>query len=64
MIYEYECQDKECHHTWEEMASINDPVQQECPKCRQLTAKRLISCTNFILAGGGVGWGSSGYSGK
>lgn len=62
--YEFLCKNTECNHTWEEIQSIKDLPLEECPECKQLTAKRLISASAFILAGGGVGWGSNGYSGK
>ena len=40
---------------------MTDTPSTECPKCRQNTAKRLISLSSFALKGGG--WASSGYSG-
>jgi putative FmdB family regulatory protein len=62
--YEYQCQAAECQCTWEQEQSIKDNPLTHCIKCHQETAKRLISNTAFVLSGGGVGWGSSGYSGK
>ena len=59
MIYEYMCES--CEHEWEEEQKITDERIEECPKCKELTAKRLISDGgNFILIGSK--WASSGYS--
>lgn len=59
MTYEYIC--KNCSHTWEVEQKITDQAINICPKCNQLTAKRLISGgTGFELKG--PGWSSDGYS--
>lgn len=59
MIYEYVCEN--CSHEWEEDQKITDDRIEECPQCKQQSAKRLISGGgNFILKGGS--WASSGYS--
>jgi putative FmdB family regulatory protein len=59
-VYEYEC--KACKNKWEQEQSIKDPIIKACPKCKKKEAKRLISATNFVLAGGG--WAKEGYSNK
>ena len=59
MIYEYMCES--CNHEWEEEQKITDERIEECPKCLEQTAKRLISGGgSFILLGSK--WASSGYS--
>lgn len=60
MIYEYCCTNPDCKHEWEDEHSIKEAAKTICPKCKQETAKRLISKSSFILTGGG--WASSGYS--
>ena len=60
MVYEYLCEN--CKHEWEETQKITDKAKKMCPKCKKKTAKRLISCSNFILKGGG--WAKEGYSSK
>lgn len=61
MHYDYEC--SSCKYTYELEQSIKDDANPECTKCKQQTAKRLITgAPAFILAGGGVGWGKNGYS--
>ena len=57
MTYEYIC--IHCQHEWEEEASIKDPPQEVCPNCKNNSAKRLISKSNFILQGSG--WYRDGY---
>lgn len=60
--YLYYCE--ECKKEFEEIHSITIELQ-ECPKCKEFgkeptRPKRLITATNFILAGGG--WANNGYS--
>ena len=57
MTYEYEC--TVCKNYWEEEQSIKDDPIKVCPECKNESAKRLISKSNFILQGGG--WASEGY---
>jgi putative FmdB family regulatory protein len=59
-VYEYECES--CKNKWEQEQSIKDPAIEKCPKCKKKKAKRLISSTSFVLAGGG--WAKEGYSNK
>ena len=59
MTYEYECTHPECKHTWEEDQKITAQSIGVCPKCKQQTAKRLISKSSFILKGDG--WFKDGY---
>ena len=57
--YEYAC--TSCGHEFELEQSIKDDPINECPKCKNATAKRQISRgTGFILKGGG--WYSDLYS--
>jgi len=60
LTYEYEC--TACGHEWEAQQKITSKPLKRCPKCKKKTAKRLISCSNFILKGGG--WAKEGYSSK
>lgn len=61
--YDYACKSEKCAHEWEEIHSINAEPVSECPKCKQQTAKRLISGgTGFVLSGGG--WARDNYSSK
>jgi putative FmdB family regulatory protein len=61
-IYEYKC--NSCENSWEIEQKITDSPIKECPTCKKLEAKRLISGgTAFQLSNNGsVGWGSNGYS--
>ena len=56
--YEYKCQ--ACEALWEEWQSINDTAKEFCPHCGAKSAQRLISRSNFKLAGNN--WASDGYS--
>lgn len=59
MTYEYKC--TACGHEWEEEQRITAQSIGVCPKCKQQTAKRLISKsagTGFVL--NGEGWFKSG----
>jgi putative FmdB family regulatory protein len=56
--YEYGC--TACKNEWEELQKITEPALDECPKCHQKTAQRLISGGSFILKGGG--WYADLYS--
>lgn len=59
--YDYECRD--CGHRWEADQTIKAEPLKECPSCKALQAKRLVSTgTKFILKGGG--WASEGYASK
>lgn len=57
-IYEYAC--KACELTWEEEQSIKDSPHEKCMFCGEKAAYRLISRTNFSLAGSG--WAKDGYA--
>ncbi len=60
MTYEYACES--CKYEWEcEHSSKIEPIKI-CPSCKKESAKRLISKSSFVLAGGG--WASEGYSTK
>lgn len=61
-MYEYSCVDESCSNQWEFEQSMKDAAITTCPKCNKETAKRLISKSNFVLAGGG--WFNEGYSSK
>lgn len=58
MTYEYHC--AVCNHDFEATQSIKDDPHAECPKCKVVSNKRLISCTNFVLKGDG--WAKDLYS--
>lgn len=58
--YEYAC--KACGHQFEEIQKMSDPPIDECPKCHEKQAQRLISQGNFILKGGGW-YTTGGYGG-
>lgn len=61
MTYEYLC--TACHYEWEAEQPISAKPLEECPNCRQKTAKRQVSGgAGFILKGGG--WYSDGYASK
>ena len=47
MTYEYTCNN--CGHEWEIEQPISDTPVEDCPKCREKKAKRLISKGTFIL---------------
>lgn len=56
--YEYICES--CNYDWEIHQKMTDPVIKECPKCKKLKAKRLVSGgLGFQLKGNG--WASEGY---
>ena len=57
-IYEYGC--SACEHKFEEQQKIADPPLVTCPACGQDKLIRLISCTAFMLKGGG--WEKDGYA--
>ncbi len=57
-IYEYACD--ACHYRFEKFQPVSAEPVQECPKCKERKAKRLISPSNFHLKGGG--WYKEGYS--
>lgn len=41
-IYEHECE--ACHHVWEDLFSLHDPIPEECPNCKEKgKIKRLLS---------------------
>ncbi len=41
-IYEHECE--ACHHIWEDLFSLHDPVPEQCPECNTKgKVKRLLS---------------------
>lgn len=56
--YDYQCE--ACENTWEETQKMSDPKIEQCPKCKELKAKRLISGgTSFRLLGGS--WAKDSY---
>lgn len=63
MNYEYQC--PHCG-IFEVQQKITEEPLANCPQCsnqnRQSPVKRLISASNFILAGSG--WSRDNYSGK
>jgi putative FmdB family regulatory protein len=57
-IYEYKC--RACDHEFEVEQHLNDPHIKTCPECGKDEVEKLISVSNFQLAG--RGWYSDGYS--
>ena len=56
--YDYICES--CKHTWEVTQKMSEPKIKECPECKELKAKRLISGgTAFQLKGSG--WAKDNY---
>lgn len=55
-LYDLYCDD--CKHEEEKSLKL-DQETPKCPKCGQ-QMKKAISCTSFVLKGGG--WASDGYS--
>lgn len=51
-IYEYQC--TSCHHAFDVMQKMNDPLIKTCPTCTKDTVKRLMSAGGFQLKG--TGW--------
>lgn len=60
--YDYICENDKCKNEWEVDQKMKDPKITECPKCKELKAKRLISKTSFQLIGSG--WGADNYASK
>ncbi len=58
-IYEFKC--LECEEFFEILVtrSSEEDVEMECPKCGSENFERILSTTNFAVAGAGAG-GSSG----
>lgn len=63
-FYEYDCTSETCHHTWEAEAKITAPKETVCPKCKQVTARRLIAGkTQTEFRGAGWFYSPGGYAG-
>ena len=59
--YEYACE--ACGNNWEAEQRITEAALQDCPKCGEPKARRLISGgSRFVLKGGG--WYADLYSSK
>lgn len=58
-FYDYDCTAEACQYKWEVEAKITADKETVCPKCKQKTARRLISRTMFDLQG--TGWYRDGY---
>ena len=50
-IYEYKC--GACGHTFEAFQKMVDDPLKECPECKKLELKKLISASAFRLKGDG-----------
>lgn len=50
-IYEYACPD--CGHKFELIQKFSDDPARECPSCKGLNVKKLISLSAFQLTGSG-----------
>lgn len=59
-IYEYQC--STCHHQFDVMQKMNDPMIKTCPQCAKETAVRLVSAAGFQLKG--TGWYATDFKDK
>ena len=50
-IYEYECE--KCAYCFEKLVFVGDDIPAECPECRSMELKKLISVAGLIGAGTG-----------
>lgn len=50
-IYEYECE--ACGHIFEALQKMADDPLKDCPECKKVALKKLISAAAFRLKGGG-----------
>ena len=50
-IYEYRCDD--CGHRLDALQRLADDLLRECPACRELSLRRLVSAPAFRLKGKG-----------
>ena len=50
-IYEYQCDD--CGHQFETMQKMSDDALKECPACKNLALRKLVSAAAFRLKGKG-----------
>jgi len=57
-LYVYKCE--ECEHEWEVYQRIKDEPIEECEECGEMTAKRQIARSSFVLKGNG--WFKTDYS--
>lgn len=59
--YQYQCDNPDCNHYFEEMQSFTDKPFKRCPKCKKHKLRRLLGIGAGIIFKGG-GWASDGYS--
>ena len=50
-IYEYQC--AECSYRFEALQKMSDAVLKECPRCKSMALKKLVSVAAFRLKGSG-----------
>ena len=50
-IYEYQC--AECSYRFEALQKMSDAVLRECPRCKSMALKKLVSVAAFRLKGSG-----------
>jgi len=50
-IYEYECE--ACGHIFEVLQKMADEPLTDCPECKKVALKKLVSAAAFRLKGGG-----------
>jgi len=50
-IYEYQC--NECHHEFEALQKMSDPVLVDCPNCNASSLVKKVSAAAFRLSGSG-----------
>ena len=48
-FYDYECENKDCKHTFEALQSMTDPKLVECPQCKCKTLVRLIGKGSGVI---------------
>ena len=47
--YQYECENPDCKHTFEELQTMTAPKLKKCPKCGKETLVRLIGKGSGII---------------
>ncbi len=58
MTYQYDC--TLCRHEWEVEQGMREPPVDECPRCHEKAARRVVSGgSGFSLKGGG--WAKDNY---
>ncbi len=50
-LYEYECQ--ACHHRFEQIQTLSDPIVKKCPRCGKKKVRKLLSSPAIQFKGSG-----------